>query len=208
MAVLWSVLDPMCSWCWGFAPERERVLAGLPRGVEPRTLTGGLAPDSDEPMPAATRAYVQEAWRAVAARTGARFDWSFWDRNVPRRSTYPACRAVLAAAAQGARAGEAMFARIQRAYYLEARNPSDLATLDALAEDLHPALDAARFRDDLRSEEVDARLRRDLAEKERLGVRGLPTLVLERDGARTEVCRGYAPAEDVLAAVAAALGAR
>ncbi len=208
MSRLTYVADPMCSWCWGFAPQLEEIRRALPPEVEVRTRMGGLAPDSDEPMPQEVRAYVQGAWSTVAERTGARFDWSFWERNTPRRSTYPACRAVLAAAAQDPRAGDAMFARIQRAYYLEGRNPSDLATLDALALDLppldpvfDPIFDPARFRVDLRSPAIDARLRDDLAEVARLGVSGFPTLVLEHGDARTTVCRGYARAADVLAAI-------
>ena len=67
---------------------------------------GGLAPDSDEPMPAEMRTYVQQAWRAVTARTGVAFEHRFWEECAPRRSTYPACRAVIAAGFLEQRVGE------------------------------------------------------------------------------------------------------
>lgn len=190
------VADPMCSWCWGFAPVLARVRAELSADASLEWVMGGLAPDSEDPMPAETRAFVQEAWRAVAAATGAEFNHGFWERCAPRRSTYPACRAVLAAGAEG----PALFARIQHAYYLEARNPSDLPVLVDLAADV--GLDRAAFATALASAEVEARLQRDLGRRAELGVEGFPTLLLERGGERRQLARGFAPAEAVLDALA------
>ena len=69
------VADPMCSWCWGFAPVLDEVRATLGLDVPLRYVMGGLAPDSVEPMPPEVREYVQSAWDAVevadsAVRTG------------------------------------------------------------------------------------------------------------------------------------------
>ncbi len=192
-ATLYYVADPMCSWCWGFAPQLERVVAELPGDVEVRHVMGGLAPDSDEPMPLETRAYVQRAWDAVEARAGVPFERSFWERCEPRRSTYPACRAVIAAGLQNA--GPAMFAAIQRAYYTQARNPSDATTLIELAAEL--GLDLDRFESDLRHGRAEELLRADLALRDELGVTGFPTLVLEQDDERRVVRAGYATADEV-----------
>ena len=115
---------------------------------------GGLAPDSDEPMDATTQAYVQSAWRSVGERTGARFNHEFWDVCQPRRSTYPACRAVISAGLQSMSARKRYYEAVQQAYYLEARNPSDTATLIALAAEI--GLDKVQFRQDLESSIVQA----------------------------------------------------
>ena len=121
----------MCSWCYGFRSVRDQVIAHAGPQTRVRYVMGGLAADSNEPMPETMRGYVQEAWRAVAATTGVSFNWDFWSRCTPRRSTYASCRAVIAAGGQGPQ----LFDRIQRAYYEEARNPSDEETLVACAED-------------------------------------------------------------------------
>ena len=200
------IADPMCSWCWGFAPALAAVEAELPAEVPLRYVMGGLAPDSDEPMAPEVRAYVQENWRAVESETGASFNWDFWERCLPRRSTYPACRAVLAAQLQDS--GPAMFRAVQRAYYAEARNPSDLGTLTALAEEL--GLDAVRFERDIASPEVEAQLQRDFETRRRLGVREFPTLLLESpaaSGKKALLARGWAEPSAVLAALRRALGA-
>lgn len=200
-AVLSYVADPMCSWCWGFAPEWERVRAELARTrpeLTVRLVLGGLASDSDEPMPPATRTYVQGQWSAVERRTGARFDWSFWERCAPRRSTWPACRAVIAAEALRSGAGEALFGAIQRAYCLEARNPSDEDVLVDLAAELDPPLARDAFAAELRAPATAERLAADLALARELGATGFPTVVLSEGGVNRIVSRGYEPAGTVL----------
>ena len=211
--VLYYVGDPMCSWCWGFQPVFEQLRDALPASLSFRTVLGGLAPDSDVPMDAATRRYVQGAWDEVQARTGARFNRAFWKECEPRRSTYPACRAVLAAAAQeevlerGAIAGvygAKMFHAIQRAYYLEAQNPSDLPVLASLAREVE-GLNAERFAQDLVSPETEGALQAGFRLRRELGVRTFPSLVLVRGGEATPVWRGYGTAAEVLAHVRALL---
>lgn len=201
-AILYYVADPMCSWCWGFHPVLQKVKASLPADVRLRHVMGGLARDTDEPMSDEVRAYVQNAWQEVSARTGARFNDDFWTRCQPRRSTYPACRGVLCAAEQRAEAGPAYFEAVQRAYYLEARNPSEADTLAALAGEA--GLDVARFAKDLVSPEIDARLHEDFAVRRRLGVRSFPSLILERGEVRTPIVVGYDDAEAVLSRLDAA----
>ncbi|MDX1594202.1 MAG: DsbA family protein [Gammaproteobacteria bacterium] len=179
-ATLVYVHDPMCSWCWAFRPTWQRIVAGLPAGIAVRRLLGGLAPDTDHPMPETMRASLQATWRRIQETVpGTRFNFDFWSRCAPRRATYPACRAVIAAGLQDRAREEAMIEAIQSAYYLEARNPSDDATLVALAGEL--GLDARRFADDLAAPQVQAELQRQIAEARALGADSFPTLVLVDD---------------------------
>ena len=174
---LYYVHDPMCSWCWAFRPVWAKIAEGLPAHVEAQRVLGGLAPDTDAPMPESTRAYVQRNWRKiqeVAPRTP--FNFEFWERCRPRRSTYPACRAVIAAMAQGAHYEEPMIL----AYYLKARNPSDDDTLIELARDL--GLDTGHFAEVLNSSETQAELLRQIEFSRRIGARGFPSLILEENG--------------------------
>ena len=53
-----------------------------------------------------------------------------------------------------------MIFEIQKAYYLEARNPSDIDTLQILAEQL--GLDAETFRKDIASSDTEAELQRQI----------------------------------------------
>ncbi len=197
MRELLYVADPMCSWCYGFAPTWREIRARLAPDVRLRLVLGGLAPDSDEPMPAELARYVQAAWHTVERRTGQPFDHAFWERNVPRRSTWIACRACLAAEDLRESAAAAMFEAVQEAYYRRARNPSDEAVLADLAEEL--GLERASFVERLRSAGLEERLQRDFATRDAVGASGFPSLGL-REGERLELLQaGWAPPEATLA---------
>jgi len=176
-ATLYYIHDPMCSWCWGFAPTWQRIRAGLPADLPVEHLLGGLAPNSDAPMPADMRTYLQQTWRTIAQRLGTRFNFAFWENCQPRRATYPACRAVIAADQQGA--GQAMITAIQHAYYLQARNPSDETTLCELAKEL--GLDVARFVQALQAPATQRELQRQIAQGKAFGAEGFPSLVYVDD---------------------------
>lgn len=170
------VADPMCSWCFGFAPVLSRVRGDLRADVDFRLVLGGLAPDDEEPMDEEMRGYIRDAWKAVEARTGVSFNWDYWERNRPRRSTWPACRAVLLAEDKQDR----MFAAIQNAYYRDARDPSDLSVLVELADEL--GLDADEFRVALGSAPSQARLEQHFALRRKLGAKSFPSLGFEHGG--------------------------
>ncbi len=169
--------DPMCSWCWGFSASWQRLSAALPRHIGVRRLLGGLAADSCAPMAADMQRHLQGVWRTIEANIpGAHFNHDFWRLCQPRRATYPACRAVIAARQQGAHHDAAMTAAIQRGYYLEARNPSDAAVLLEFAAAL--GLDSAQFESALHAASTQQQLEQEIATTRDLGVHGFPALLL------------------------------
>jgi putative protein-disulfide isomerase len=178
MPHLYYVHDPMCSWCWAFRPVLTELLGRLPTGMSHSRLLGGLAPDSDQPMPDAMREQLQATWRRIQAKIPTtRFNFEFWSRNTPQRSTYPACRAVIAARSLDESKDEAMTFAIQQAYYLQARNPSDNATLVELAGEI--GLDREQFRECLLSPATQQQLETEIAQAARMGARSFPSLVLQ-----------------------------
>ena len=200
MPRLLYVVDPMCSWCWGFTGVRREVSVAFP-DLEWQLVMGGLAPDSDEPMDEETRGYVQDTWRAVSQQTGAEFNHDFWTECAPRRSTYPSCRAVIVAGESGK--AEEMLAAIQRAYYQEARNPSDTETLTTLAADI--GLDPAAFEAALHSPETQTKLERDFALRSAVGAYSFPSVGL-LDGEEAQlIATGWCAASVLTAALREAL---
>jgi putative protein-disulfide isomerase len=177
-ATLFHVHDPMCSWCWGYRAVWEQLRENLPTGVALVNIVGGLAPDTDEPMPGDMQITIAGYWRQVHEQTGAQFNFDFWENCQPRRSTYPACRAVIAAKNQGAE--QLMIDAIQQAYYLRAMNPSDNETLIALAAEA--GLDAVRFESDLLDPKTRQAMEADFTLRRRLGVHSFPSLVMECAG--------------------------
>ena len=167
----------MCSWCWGFRPVWLAVNASLPDGVECRYVLGGLAADTDAAMPAPMQARIRATWLQIQKEIpGTQFNFRFWEQCKPRRSTYASCRAVIAAEQQHESAGIRMLLAIQQAYYLQARNPSDIEVLIDLADGI--GLHRNTFADALCSELVENKLNADFALRDRLGVHSFPGLVL------------------------------
>jgi putative protein-disulfide isomerase len=194
--MLYYVADPMCSWCWGFQANLMQIKEALPSELPLVYVMGGLARDSAEPMPEDVKAYVKNAWRQVTAETGASFNWDFWKVCEPRRSTYPSCRAFYAAQAQGEESGVLMFEAIQRAYYQEARNPSDLDTLVAVADEI--GLNVDRFVLDLKSGAIEKAMQEGFQLRRELQANEFPSLVF-RKGERVDfLVRGYDAVEVVL----------
>jgi putative protein-disulfide isomerase len=178
------VHDPMCSWCWGFEPTRQKIFAAVGGQMQIRRMLGGLAPDSDVPMPEAMRSMLQQTWQRIEQMIpGTEFNFEFWQKCSPRRSTYPANRAVIAAREQGDEFDSRMTARIQRAYYLEAKNPSDETTLIELATDI--GLDADLFAASLVAESTQHKLITEIQATREMGIDSFPSLAVHKtDGLR------------------------
>lgn len=184
------VHDPMCSWCWAFRPTLGVLLNTLPDSLHVKRLLGGLAPDSDAPMSEEMRRYLSQTWKRIQQQVpGTEFNFDYWERCRPRRSTYPACRAVIAARQQDPSSEDRMVLKIQRAYYTEARNPSDIAVLVELSEET--GLDTNRFLRDLRSAETDQRLKDEITYARKLGSDSFPSLILELGNSRWPISVNY-----------------
>jgi len=202
--VLYYIHDPMCSWCWAMAPVLNEFIRKIPDDIEFRKLLGGLAPDTDEPMSEDLREMVQSSWRRILQHVpDTELNFAFWTDCVPRRSTYAACRAVIAARMQGADYEEAMNTAIQRAYYTQARNPSEESTLVALAGEI--GLDVDRFREALHSEDVQQALEAEIAQAREMDVESFPAIVFRDHKGVRPILVDYTDARPMLAAIDAAL---
>lgn len=168
------VHDPMCSWCWGHRPVWDKLVAELSPIVMVDYRVGGLAPDSNVPMSDAQKEAISGIWSRIQALLGTEFNFDFWTDNTPRRSTYPACRASIAARWQDAE--ESMIKALQEAYYLKAMNPSDVAVHLQLAEQL--GLDVEKFAADVTSEKLEKAFGDELNYSHSLPIQGFPSMVL------------------------------
>jgi putative protein-disulfide isomerase len=178
---LYYVHDPMCSWCWGYRPTWDTLQAQLQQQLGQQLtikyLAGGLAPDSDLPMPRPMQQILQQTWQKITQQLGTKFNHDFWHLCQPRRSTYPACRASIIARQYGLE--KQMINAIQQAYYLNAKNPSDLDTLVAIA--IQVGIPEAPFVEQLTANDIDKQLLQEINFAGQLPIQGFPSLVLMVD---------------------------
>ena len=194
-ATLFYIHDPMCSWCWAYAPVLEQIRSALQSQLSLVNIVGGLAADSDKPMPEQQQLQIAGYWKKIEAELGTEFNHDFWRLCSPRRSTYMACRAVLAAKAQQAEL--AMISAIQQAYYLRAMNPSDEDTLLQLADEL--GLDFDQFKEDLNSQAVNVDLAQSIAFRRHHNIDGMPCWLLQSGSQFHKLALDYQSAQVSLA---------
>ncbi|MCF6225748.1 MAG: DsbA family protein [Xanthomonadales bacterium] len=184
---LFYIHDPMCSWCWGYRPTWQKLKAALPASVEVKNLLGGLAADNEQAMPIDMQQTIASHWHKIQSLLGTEFNFDFWSQCKPRRDTYKACRAVLAAANQGRE--EDMIEAIQRAYYLRAMNPSEIDTLVHLA--VEQDLDEKTFQRDLTTGATDNKFRDQRQQTRYLGANSFPSLVLATNHTNKPIALNY-----------------
>ncbi len=171
------IYDPMCSWCYAFNSSLQELQKDLPPTIRFSYLLGGLAPDSTEPMPIDLQNTIKQAWRRIEKTVpNVQFNYDFWKVNTPLRSTYPACRAILAAKKQGVEYETKLLFAIQTAYYQKARNPSLQDTLQSCA--IEVGLDADSFIRDLNSQAINIELNKEIEFARSLDVTSYPSLCL------------------------------
>ncbi len=175
--------DPMCSWCWAFKPTWTAIQDTLAGDLPIRHVTGGLAPDSDLPMPEDMKTMLKGTWQRIEQTVpGTQFNYAFWTDAAPRRSTYPACRAVVTARLLDANREVDMVTGIQHAYYLNAQNPSDNDVLIDVATDV--GFNREEFAEKLVSQDVQSAFQDDLRFAAQTGAQGFPSLYLANDVTR------------------------
>lgn len=194
---LYYVYDPMCAWCWGYRPTWKKIEESISPNVEVVYVLGGLAPDSDVPMPEEMQQAIASYWQRIQAMLGTEFNFDFWTNNTPRRSTYPSCRAALAARKQGKE--KEMILAIQEAYYLRALNPSDNSVLIALAEEL--GLNSQRFEQDFLSDDTRQALLDEIDFARSIGGNSFPSLFVESGNKITELPINYKDASETIAQI-------
>lgn len=175
MNKLYHVYDPMCAWCWAYQPAWGEIKEALKDKVKIVYVLGGLARDSDVPMPDTMQKQISGYWKNIENKVGTQFNHDFWTNNTPRRSTYPSCRAVLAARTQGEE--ESMLTAIQHAYYLNALNPSDNDVLIGLAKQID--LDVEKFTKQFLSEQNKTALLNEIKFARSIGGNSFPSLFIE-----------------------------
>ena len=186
--------DPMCSWCWGFAPVLEAMTEHFTIPI--RTVVGGLRPGPNaEVLDERMRAFLAHHWDEVSERSGQPFDHVGLDRADWRYDTELPARAVVTVRELAPDSTLAFFTRLQRAFYAEAVDVTDPEVYPDLVADF--PVDADEFTTRLGSEASKQAAWRDFAEARQFGVAGFPSLLLRLGDEHAVVTRGYQPWEQL-----------
>ncbi len=185
--------DPMCSWCWGFAPEIEGLAGEYPVEV----VVGGLRPGpSAQPLTERMADFLRQHWVEIAERTGQPFDISFLERGSDWvYDTEPAAVAVTQLRELDESHTLEYFTTVQHAFYAEGKDVTDYSVLADLAR---PFGVGDGFEDRLRSEEARKAAWADFTRTRNWGISGFPTLIGELADTRLALlARGWTRADTI-----------
>ena len=189
--------DPMCSWCYGFAPVIWALAERFEGRMDVQLVMGGLRAGNTAPMREEDRAYIRDAWARVHAASGQPFDFSFLEREAFVYDTEPACRAVVAVRRLKPQMALPFMARISQAFYAENRDMTAAEEIAGVAEEA--GFDPQEFGEAFRAADTRNETFRDFLAAQELGISGFPTLIAgsEKKGYAL-VTNGYRPLDDVL----------
>lgn len=190
--------DPMCSWCWGFAPEIDGLADEFPVEV----LVGGLRPGpSAQVLDDRMASSLRHHWREVAERTGQPFDESILCRRDGWvYDTEPADIAVVVMREMSQTATLPFFTTIQHAFYADGLDVTDLDILTELATGFE--IDTGDFSKRLASTEAKKSAWADFSLARRWGISGFPALIGEIEDDRLALLtRGWTTADVIRARI-------
>jgi putative protein-disulfide isomerase len=186
--------DPMCSWCWGFAPVKRAIEAQCKGRATISLLVGGLRPGTEEPVDDKLNKFLREHWEDIGQRTGQPFGFAILERDDFVYDTEPACRAaVTARTLHDDDRALAFFTALQQAFYADNADLTEPAVLADLAADA--GIDRSRFAELFASDEMRSATLGDFQTARSLGVTGFPTVVACDDDAYAYLTVGYQPYE-------------
>lgn len=194
------IADPMCSWCYGFAPVIEGLAAHFGERLPVRIIVGGLRSGNTKPMTQSDKDYISSAWTRVNAATGQPFDHKFFEREGFVYDTEPACRAIVAM--RNLAPDKALYFKsaISSAFYGHNRDTTSGEVLADIAAEC--GVDRAQFLELFQSADIRNETFRDFLLAKDMGVEGFPCLVAGTGGNDYGlVTNGYRPIDGMIEAL-------
>ncbi|MEQ1649428.1 MAG: DsbA family protein [Hyphomicrobiaceae bacterium] len=197
------VADPLCSWCYGFAPVISAITKHFDDRLPLRLVMGGLRAGNTRPMRDDDKAYIRNAWTKVGGTTGRPFDTAFFDRDGFIYDTEPVCRAVVTVREWPEQAPVSPLTlkdRLSSAFYAHNRDVTDPSVLADIAAEA--GFDRQAFFDRLQSPDMRNLTFRDFLTSQQMGVEGFPMLAAGTEqGGYALITHGYRPIDGLIEGV-------
>ncbi|MCE2570663.1 DsbA family protein [Motilimonas eburnea] len=189
------IADPMCSWCFGFSSEFEKLRSALPE-YSFELVVGGLRAGPDaQPLDDRLAQELSHHWQKVTAMTGQTIGNKLIEQvGQFVYDTEPACRAVTLMGEAAPKHQFDYLLAIQQAFYLHSK---DITQPEVLAELATPWLAADFFLELFSSEAMIEATEQDFQLSRQWQVFSYPTLVYSTEDRMVLLSQGYAKADAI-----------
>lgn len=191
--ILWYIADPMCSWCWGFAPVIEAIRWNYCNFLKIELVLGGLRPGTKQTIAPVLREEILHHWKAVERATGQSFRFEGAMSEGFIYDTEPASRGVVAMSLINPEIIFPFFESTQFAFYAEQKDVTKPEILAQLAADI--GIDAKSFLRVFESDEAKNQTSIHFDKARRWGVFSFPTVIVQNVSGYSILNRGYCPLE-------------
>jgi len=187
------VYDPLCGWCYGFSPVMTKIYEKHKNNVRFEVISGGMVTGNRIGPIGEVAGYIGEAYKTVEQKTGTKFGTDFLEGTLKEGkanfTSIPPSIALTIFKEYKPEEAILFASDIQKGIYYEGKEPemekwyADLAARYGIKEDVF----LAKF------EESDylVKARSDFKRAQELGVRGFPSVFIERNGEVTMISSGY-----------------
>ena len=187
--------DPLCSWCYGIAPELQKLKDEYAPDIPFHTIVGGLRPYETQVMDKRMKAFLRDHWVHVQERSGNPFSYALLEKDAPEfvYNTERPCRAVVTVRKIAPDKTFEFFKSVQHAFYAENKDTNLQETYQPLLEGLGISYD--QFAEQFESEAVRKETTDDFLWAKNVGVTGFPTVILKHEGQLFALALGYSTFE-------------
>lgn len=192
------VTDPMCSWCWGMAPDIERARRDGAAEFDFDCVLGGINIGNTHPVSDFARARLADVWARVVSVTQAEFGEGLPRGDFVYNST-PACIAVEAMRELDGTVPFDFLLRLQTRFFVDGVDIGNQSVL--IREAVASGGDAERFVAAFRDPATMTRVRAGFEIAKAFGTSALPSVQVDVDGRRGLVAGGYVDSPTLLESV-------
>jgi len=186
--ILWYIADPMCSWCWGFAPIIKEIRLNYSKDLKIELVMGGLR-SGKLAMASGQRAEILNHWKAVNERTAQPFSF---EGAMPEGFIYdtePSCRGVVAMSLINPSLVFSLLESIQFSFYVEQKDVTNPKILAQLADKI--GVDMDLYLQVFESEEAKNEVSIHFEKVRQWGVNSFPTVAVQNASGCSVLNRGY-----------------
>lgn len=183
------VMDPMCSWCYGFAPVIKRIFDAYEDKLQYKIVLGGLRPGTTQVLDENLKYEIKQHWQDVEQVTNQPFDYSFFERKDFVYDTEPGCRAVVTMRYMKPDAEYDMAEAVQSAFYAKNNDVTKPEVLALIATQF--GVGEEDFLEKFNSDEMKEKTQQDFLIARHLQATAFPSLYLLNGTTVHPLSRGY-----------------